>query len=75
MTQRKWRVAAIVCTGTADTRAADFHSGWLITLAGALGTGLALASLGPLRGVLPRASAPASAAKAEGESTLAESAA
>lgn len=67
-------VAVLVAVlGTADTRAADFHSGWLITLAGALGTGLALASLGPLRGALPRASA--SAAKAEGESTLAESAA
>src|SRR5271166_2733071 len=33
--------------GTATSSAADFHTGWLITVAGGLAAGLALAALGP----------------------------
>ena len=41
-------VAVLVAVlGTASTTAADFHAAWLITAAGALGAGIALAALGP----------------------------
>jgi EmrB/QacA subfamily drug resistance transporter len=41
-------VAVLVAVlGVAATSASDFHSAWLISTAGALGTGLALAALGP----------------------------
>ncbi len=41
-------VAVLVAVlGTAASNAADFHSAWLITLAGGLSAGLALAALGP----------------------------
>jgi EmrB/QacA subfamily drug resistance transporter len=41
-------VAVLVAVlGVSAATAADFHSAWLISTAGALGTGLALAALGP----------------------------
>ncbi|MGA2320658.1 MAG: MFS transporter [Solirubrobacteraceae bacterium] len=41
-------VAVLVAVlGTATSTAAEFHSAWLITLAGGLSAGLALAALGP----------------------------
>jgi EmrB/QacA subfamily drug resistance transporter len=41
-------VAVLVAVlGTATSTAADFHSAWLITVAGALAAGLALAAIGP----------------------------
>jgi EmrB/QacA subfamily drug resistance transporter len=41
-------VAILVAVlGTATSTAADFHTAWLITVAGALATGLALAAIGP----------------------------
>ncbi|HEV3046054.1 MAG TPA: MFS transporter [Solirubrobacteraceae bacterium] len=41
-------VAVLVAVlGASATSAADFHSAWLISAGGALGTGLALAALGP----------------------------
>jgi EmrB/QacA subfamily drug resistance transporter len=41
-------VAVLVAVlGTATRSPADFHSAWLITVAGALGAGLALAAIGP----------------------------
>jgi Na+/melibiose symporter-like transporter len=41
-------VAVLVAVlGTATRNAADFHSAWLITVAGGLAAGLALAALGP----------------------------
>jgi len=41
-------VAVLVAVlGTATRNAADFHSAWLITVAGGLSAGLALAALGP----------------------------
>ncbi len=42
--------------GTATSSAADFHTGWLITVAGGVAAGLALAALGPPS---PRAAAAA----------------
>jgi EmrB/QacA subfamily drug resistance transporter len=48
-------VAVLVAVlGTRTRDAADFHSAWLITVAGAVATGLALAAVGrPARGVAP----------------------
>jgi EmrB/QacA subfamily drug resistance transporter len=41
-------VAVLVAVlGSVTTTAADFHSGWLITVVGALATGAALAAIGP----------------------------
>ncbi len=41
-------VAVLVAVlGTATRTAADFHSAWLITVAGGLAAGLALAAIGP----------------------------
>ncbi len=41
-------VAVLVAVlGTSASTAADFHSAWLITVAGGLATGLALAAIGP----------------------------
>jgi EmrB/QacA subfamily drug resistance transporter len=41
-------VALLVAVlGTSATTAADFHTAWLITVAGAVATGLAMAALGP----------------------------
>jgi MFS family permease len=41
-------VAILVAVlGSATSTAADFHTAWLITVAGALATGLALAAIGP----------------------------
>jgi hypothetical protein len=41
-------VAILVAVlGTATRTAADFHTAWLITVAGGLAAGLALAALGP----------------------------
>jgi hypothetical protein len=37
----------VAVLGTATRNAADFHSAWLITIAGGLSAGLALAALGP----------------------------
>jgi hypothetical protein len=40
-------VAVLVAVlGTATSTASDFHSAWLITVAGALAAGLALAAIG-----------------------------
>jgi EmrB/QacA subfamily drug resistance transporter len=59
-------VAVLVAVlGTSTRNAADFHSAWLITVAGAVATGLALAALGrPLRAVAPGAVLAESAASA-----------
>jgi EmrB/QacA subfamily drug resistance transporter len=48
-------VAVLVAVlGTSTRNAADFHSAWLITVAGAVATGLALAAIGrPAREVVP----------------------
>jgi EmrB/QacA subfamily drug resistance transporter len=48
-------VAVLVAVlGTSTRDAADFHSAWLITVAGALATGLALAAIGrPARDAVP----------------------
>ena len=49
-------VAVLVAVlGSNPSSAADFHSAWLISVIGALGTALALAALGPARAALPRA--------------------
>jgi EmrB/QacA subfamily drug resistance transporter len=48
-------VAVLVAVlGTSTRNAADFHSAWLITVAGAVATGLALAAIGrPVREAVP----------------------
>jgi len=49
----------VAVLGTTATTAADFHSAWMISLAGGLTTAVAFAALGPqLRRVAPAASAP-----------------
>ncbi|HEY3960820.1 MAG TPA: MFS transporter [Solirubrobacteraceae bacterium] len=51
-------VAVLVAVlGTSTRNAADFHSAWLITVAGAIATGLALAAIGgPAREAVPAVS-------------------
>ncbi|HEY4428790.1 MAG TPA: MFS transporter [Solirubrobacteraceae bacterium] len=53
-------VAVLVAVlGTHAGSAADFHSAWLISVAGGLAAGLALAAIGPRAGSAVRVSAPA----------------
>jgi EmrB/QacA subfamily drug resistance transporter len=59
-------VAVLVAVlGTSTRNAADFHSAWLITVAGAVATGLALAAIGrPVRAAVPGSVLAESAASA-----------
>jgi hypothetical protein len=44
----------VAVLGTSTRNAADFHSAWLITVAGAVATGLVLAAIGrPVRAAAP----------------------
>jgi EmrB/QacA subfamily drug resistance transporter len=43
----------VAVLGTTATTASDFHGAWTISLAGSVGTGLALAALGPVRRPAP----------------------